>query len=147
MKTLINLQVIVFFLLLSGCANIDVTHYRHEKPELDLPRFFSAPVQAWGMFQTRTGEVIKRFIVTIDGRMEGHQLVLDERFVYSDGTRQRRVWTLTPDGPGRWRGTADDVVGQAHGQIAGNTLRWRYTLNLEVEGTIYPCSSMTGCTW
>lgn len=36
----------------------------------------------------------------------------NERFLYSDGTRQQPVWTLTPDGPGRWRGRAGDVVGE-----------------------------------
>ncbi|GGU73948.1 lipoprotein [Pseudomonas laurentiana] len=125
-------------LLLSSCGNVDVDHYRNETPALDLPRFFSVPVQAWGMFQKRSGEVVKRFHVTIEGRMEGQALILDERFVYSDGTRQQRVWRLTPSGPGRWRGTAGDVIGEAEGQVAGNALRWRYTLNLEVDGAFYP---------
>lgn len=59
---------------------------------LDLPTYFSGPVQAWGMFQDRSGEVIKRFHVDIQSRREGDKLILDERFLYSDGTRQRRVW-------------------------------------------------------
>lgn len=125
-------------LLLSSCSNIEVGHYRNEKPELDLPAFFSQPVKAWGMFQKRSGEVVKRFTVTIESRKQGEQLILDEHFVYSDGTLQRRVWTLTPDGPGRWKGTAGDVIGEAVGEVAGNALRWRYTLNLEVDGKFYP---------
>ncbi|GFM67914.1 lipoprotein [Pseudomonas cichorii] len=125
-------------LLLSSCSSIEVGHYRNEKPELDLPAFFSQPVKAWGMFQKRSGEVVKRFTVTIEGRKQGEQLILDEHFVYSDGTLQRRVWTLTPDGPGRWKGTAGDVIGEAIGEVAGNALRWRYTLNLEVDGKFYP---------
>ena len=54
--------------------------------------------------------------------------------VYSDGKTERRVWRLTDLGGGRWRGEADDVVGEAQGQAAGNALNWRYTLALNVDG-------------
>ena len=111
--------------------------YAAEQPVLNLESYFSRPVQAWGMFQDRSGEVIKRFHVDIQSRRDGEKLILDERFLYSDGTRQRRVWTLTPDGAGRWIGTADDVVGQATGEVAGNALRWQYRLLLPVDDTTY----------
>ncbi|WP_274643224.1 DUF3833 domain-containing protein [Pseudomonas serbica] len=129
-------QVVVLLvsLLLVSCNNVGVEHYAQERPTLDLVAFFSRPVQAWGLFQNRSGEVVKRFHVQIESRVEGQQLILDERFLYSDGTRQRRVWTLQPAGDGRWRGRADDVVGEASGEIAGNALRWRYRLDLPVDG-------------
>ncbi|MFG0380102.1 DUF3833 domain-containing protein [Pseudomonas sp. zbq_18] len=123
--------------LLGGCSGVEVEHYSDQQPRLDLPTFFDGPVEAWGIFEDRSGEVIKRFHVDITSRREGEQLILDERFLYSDGTRQRRVWTLTPDGEGRWRGRADDVLGEAQGEIAGNALRWRYQLNLPVDDTTY----------
>lgn len=129
--------ILLTSLLLASCGQVPVERYANERPTLDLPTFFSGPVKAWGMFQDRSGEVIKRFQVDIDSRREGDKLILDERFLYSDGTRQRRVWTLTPDGPGRWTGTADDVVGQAVGEVAGNALRWRYHLNLPVDDSTY----------
>ena len=44
---------------------------------------------------------------------------------------------VTPDGTDRWRGTADDVVGEAIGELAGNALRWQYQLNLPVDDTTY----------
>lgn len=131
------LLILLTSLMLVSCGQVPVEHYANEKPVLDLPTYFSDPVQAWGMFQDRSGEVIKRFHVDIQSRREGDKLILDERFLYSDGPRQRRVWTLTPDGPGRWLGTADDVVGQAVGEVAGNALRWRYHLNLPVDDTTY----------
>lgn len=92
---------LLLMLSLSSCANVGVKHYADQQPQLDLERFFSKPVKAWGIFQKRSGEVAKRFKVDIASRREGNALILDERFLYSDGTRQRRVWTLTPDGPGR----------------------------------------------
>ena len=121
-------------LMLGSCGNVGVERYAGEQPQLDLVAFFSRPVQAWGMFQKRSGEVVKRFHVRIDSRLEGQRLILDEHFVYSDGTLQQRTWTLTPDGAGRWRGTAGDVVGEAIGEAAGNALHWRYRLDLPVDG-------------
>ena len=123
--------------LLFGCSSVQVDQYRNEKPTLDLRAYFSGRVDAWGMFQKRDGEVVKRFHVLIQGRSEGDKLILDEDFTYSDGSKQRRIWTLTPDGPGRWRGRADDVVGEAIGEVAGNALRWRYVLSLPVDGKVY----------
>ena len=122
---------------LAGCASPDVTQYTNESPELDLVRFFQGKTQAWGMFQKRGGEVVKRFHVVINGTWLDEKLVLDEHFTYSDGTRERRVWTLVKDDQGRWTGTADDVIGTATGELAGNAFRWRYTLALPVDGTVY----------
>ena len=131
------LLIVLSSLLLISCGQVPVERYANEKPVLDLPTYFSGPVQAWGMFQDRSGEVIKRFHVDIQSRREGDKLILDERFLYSDGTRQRLVLTLTPDGTGRWIGTADDVVCEAIGEVAGNALRWRYHLNLPVDDSTY----------
>jgi hypothetical protein len=123
--------------LLAGCANQNLQAYAQAQPALDLARYFNGPVEAHGMFQDRSGQVIKRFVVQIDGSWQGHQGVLDERFVYDDGSTQRRVWHLTRHPDGRYTGTADDVVGEAKGQVAGNTLNWAYTLQLPVDGKVH----------
>lgn len=138
MQSIKALLLLVFScLLLAGCASVSVEDYADEQPELDLLEYFSGPVEAWGMFQNRSGKVVTRFHVQIDSKREGDRLILDEHFSYSDGTTQRRVWTLTPDGPKGWRGTAEDVVGEASGQLAGNAFRWRYTLSLPVDGRVW----------
>ena len=134
------LLLLTLALSVASCGSVDVARYAEQQPALDLQRFFSQPVKAWGMFQKRSGEVAKRFEVNIVSRREGNNLILDERFLYSDGTRQRRVWTLTPEGQGRWSGRAADVVGVAEGQVAGNTLHWRYRLNLPVDDSTYEMS-------
>ena len=63
--------------------------------------------------------------------------MLDEDFTYSDGSKERRVWRLTRQADGSYVGKADDVVGQAVGQVAGNALRWSYTLALPVDGRVW----------
>ena len=131
MRALLTAMVCV---LLTACGNVEVEDYAQEQPKFDLVAFFDRPVEAWGMFQKRSGEVVKRFHVQVTSRRDGDKLILDERFVYSDGTRQQRTWILVPDGPGRWRGTAGDVIGEALGEVAGNALHWRYRLDLPVDG-------------
>jgi hypothetical protein len=134
---MLKVCTLLLCLALASCSGVDVRNYSQEKPTLELREFFEGRVEAWGIFQKRSGEVAKRFHVVINGHSEGSKLILDEAFTYSDGTKQKRVWTLTPDGPGQWRGTAGDVVGEARGEIAGNTLRWRYVLRLPVDGEEY----------
>ena len=68
MKTLL---IVLTSLLLISCGQVPVERYANEKPVLDLPTYFSGPVQAWGMFQDRSGEVIKRFHVDIQSRRDG----------------------------------------------------------------------------
>ncbi len=123
--------------LLAGCATAQPDAYRAEKPLLDLRSYFDGTVDAWGMFQDRSGRVVKRFHVRIDARWDGDRGTLDEHFEYSDGTRQRRVWTIVRHDGGRYTGTAADVVGEARGEAAGNALRWRYVMALEADGRVY----------
>ncbi len=125
-------------LLLSGCgATMQPADYAAERPALDLRRYFNGTVDAWGMFQDRSGKVIKRFTVVMDCRWDGDTGVLDERFTYSDGTQQRRVWTLKKVGPNRYVGSASDVIGEAEGESGGNAFNWKYTLALPVDGRVY----------
>ncbi|MBV6288194.1 DUF3833 domain-containing protein [Pseudomonas aegrilactucae] len=121
-------------LVLAGCGNVEVETYRNQSPAFDLRQYFNGRVDGWGIVQKRSGEVIKRFHVVIDGRSDGENVVLEEHFTYSDGTRQERTWTIRPEGPGRWRGNAGDVVEEARGQSAGFALRWQYVLSVPVDG-------------
>lgn len=122
---------------LSGCAAPQVSDYAQEKPAFDLARYFNGRVQAHGMFQDRFGKVVKRFTVAVQGQWTGNSGVLDEQFSYSDGSTSSRVWHLTQHPDGRVTGTAADVVGEAVGQIAGNTFHWQYTLRQPIGGSVY----------
>lgn len=122
---------------LNGCAGIHVKQYAQEQPSLDLQQYFNGTLDAYGMFQKRSGEVVKRFHVVIDARWQGDVGTLDERFTYSDGTTQQRIWTITKTGAQTYTGTAADVVGLARGERAGNALRWQYVLALPVDDKVY----------
>ena len=99
--------------LLGGCAGVDVNSYKSERPELRLEEYFNGRLDAWGMFQQRDGKVVKRFKVIVDASWEGDRGILDERFTYSDGTTQQRIWRIEKSGAESYTGTADDVIGVA----------------------------------
>jgi hypothetical protein len=138
--TAIALAAAVLAGLLSGCASPQLADYAAEKPVLDMRQYFSGTVDAYGIFTDRSGKVLKRFSVVMKCSWEGapgqETGVLDEAFSNSDGTKDRRVWTLKRSQDGSYTGTAADVVGQARGEEKGNAFRWGYTLKLPVDGKI-----------
>lgn len=131
------LHVIVIGLVCAGCASVSPRQYSKELPVLDLRNYLDGSLEAWGMFQDRDGQVVKRFQVKMVGTWSNNVCRLEEDFKYSDGSTQRRVWTVTRLDANHYTGTADDVVGSATGEAFGNALNWRYTLALPVGKKVY----------
>lgn len=127
---------------LAACGTVDPQVYAQQEPRLDLRDYFKGRLVGHGLFMDRGGEVKRRFVVTIDASWQGEVGTLDESFVWSDGVRERRVWTLrpVPGAPGQWTGTADGVIGEARGTVAGNSLHWTYGFRLPVDGSTYDVS-------
>ncbi len=46
--------------------------------------------------------------------------------------QQERTWRITPLGGGRYTGSAEDIVGEAQGEIVGTTCSWQYKLIVPV---------------
>lgn len=124
-------------LALSGCTGLTPQTYQQQSPPLSLEAYFNGSLTAWGMFEDRSGEVIRRFKVDINGTWQDGVGTLEEDFSYADGQIERRVWTIQALPEGRYIGTAADVIGEAKGHAAGNALHWQYTLALPVGESIY----------
>ncbi len=124
-------------LLLTACRSVGPEAYAAETPTLDLYQYFQGKTDAWGYFADRSGRVVRRFTVAIEGTVRGNDLVLDERFTYSDGTTSQRVWTIRRVDAHSYTGTAGDVIGTARGSAYGNALQWAYVLALEVDNRTY----------
>jgi hypothetical protein len=122
---------------LTGCASPSIDQYVGEKPVLDLKEYFNGTLDAYGVFTDRSGTVVKRFTVVMRCSWQGDEGILDEDFVYSDGTTQKRIWRLKKLPNGAYTGRADDVVGEASGRTVGNAFQWGYTLRLPVDGKEY----------
>jgi hypothetical protein len=87
------------------------------------------PSTARGEFRSITG-VRRSFTAHLAGAWDGRTLTLAEDFAYDDGERDHKTWRLERVGPGRYVGTREDVVGQAHGYQDGAVFRLEYDVVL-----------------
>ena len=127
-----------FILLITGCSKVDIAQYAENKPELDIFSYFEGKTSGWGVVQNRSGKLLRQFKVVIEGSFpDENTLVLNEDFIWSDGEKSKRIWTITRTDDGMYVGTADDVVGTAQGNSSGNVLHWQYHLNIETEGSTW----------
>lgn len=122
---------------LMGCSTVTVDEYKNEKPVLVLEDYLNGEMDAYGIFQDRSGKVVNRFTVKMKAYWKDGVGTLEEDFVYADGSKSRRVWTLKKNAQGDYIGTASDVIGEAIGKTAGNAFHWKYTLDLPVKDTSY----------
>ena len=129
----------VLSLGITSCARRDVgTLYSHQ-PRLVLEEFFVGQSVAYGIFEDRFGNLRRQFRVNLSGQLDGSRLVLDEEFLYDDGERASRIWTIdrlgsAKDGTVSYSGRAADVKVAAHGSQVGNALNWQYDITLEMSG-------------
>ncbi len=125
-------RVLVCFtaFVLSACSSVSVEQYANNKPQLVAEQFFDGKLRAYGIVKDRSGQVIRYFSADIDAWWQDGIGTLDERFTFDDGEQQTRVWKLAPEGDGRYRATAGDVVGSAAMQVSGNSLFLDYVLRI-----------------
>ena len=124
-------------LLVAGCSGLHLDDYADGTPRFDPFVFFPGQTRAWGIVQDWRGRVVRRFEVDIEGRVENDELVLDEDFRYADGEISNREWRIKRNGERRLKGTAGDILGTAAGGLAGNSMRWRYSMNLRMNDKEY----------
>jgi uncharacterized protein DUF3833 len=117
-------------LLLGACASVDIDDYRDQKPPLDIREYFSGNLDAWGVVKDRSGRVTRHFNATLVGQWNGDNGTLDEKFIWSDGERQSRIWSLSMRDAGSFVGSAHDVVGDAIGRQRGNAIQMQYVLRV-----------------
>ena len=127
--------ICVFFL--TGCAGIQGQRYLDQTPQFDLFEFFDGKVVAYGIVQGRDGNLLQKFSVTIDGQVQGDELVLDEFFEYQLGQGpEYRQWRIQKTDSG-FTGGATDIPPNAVGQSYGSAFNWQYSMDLPVgDGTL-----------
>jgi len=120
---------------------MDVQNYKQNTPALNLFDYFQGKTKAWGIFQDRGGNLKRSFVVDLTGTINDKgQLVLEEDFVWNDGEKSRRVWTISKNDNNQFSGTAPDVIGKASGRSSGNAFHWKYDMILPVGDKTYKVS-------
>ena len=93
--------------------------FKDQKPRLIIEEYLSGNIKAWGILQNRSGKVTRQFSADLNGKWDGKQLVLDEKFIWNDGEIQTRQWKIDKIDEHNYEGTAGDVVGKAKGYSYG----------------------------
>ena len=129
------LLLFILFLALNNCSKMKPEDYKDTKPVIKIEDYFQGNVKAWGMLQTRSGEVKRQFVADMKGEFDGQNLILDETFIWSDGEKQERRWTIKKIGDNKYEGTAPDVVGVAKGVSFGSAFKFEYQLLVPYKDT------------
>ena len=127
--------ILILFFFLTGCVNnMKPSDFKDQEPRLVIENFLSGNVKAWGILQNRSGKVIRQFSADLNGKWDGKQLVLDEKFIWSDGEIQTRKWTINKLNENRYEGEASDVAGKAIGYSYGPAFKFEYVLLVPIKG-------------
>lgn len=118
---------------LSSCTAVNVNNYASNKPVMQPEVFFDGLMTAHGVVKDRAGKVIRYFNADIKGSFDGKVITLDEDFVFDDGEKQKRIWEIIKQSDGTYIGTAGDVVGDAIGEISGNSMFLKYKLDVTLD--------------
>ena len=122
-------------LFLTNCvAGMKPEDFKDQKPKLVIEEFLKGNVKAYGVLQNRSGKVTRQFSADLNGKWDGKQLILDEKFNWSDGEIQNRQWKINKLTEHNYEGTAGDVVGKAKGFSYGPAFKFEYVLLVPIKG-------------
>ena len=140
MKQFISIKfflLIVSLLFITSCSSkqtMKPEDFKDKQPRLIIEDYMSGNVKAWGILQNRSGKVTRQFSADLNGKWDGEQLILDEKFNWTDGEVQTRQWKIKKIDNHNYEGTAGDVVGVAKGYSYGPAFKFEYVLLVPVKG-------------
>ncbi len=137
MKYILLALILGGFVMFTGCKNHSLEHYSETSPKMDIQKYFTGPIKAWGIVQDWKGRVSSQFDIEMVGTWEGDVGTLTEHFKFYDGKTQDRVWTIRKIADGKYEGTAHDILDKASGATNGNAARWTYVMDLPVGDSVY----------
>ena len=111
-----------------------IADYRAATPAPSLETAFAGRKLVNGMIYGPTGRIASHFSGTTEGQFTPTERYLAEDFTYSGGMQALRTWRFSEVVEGRFTARAEDIVGDAVGQIAGNAVRLRYRFRMPRNG-------------
>ena len=136
-KFIQSILLIISLFLITSCSknsSMKPEDFKNKEPRLIIEEYLSGNVKAWGVLQNRSGKVTRQFSADLNGKWDGKQLILDEKFIWNDGEIQKRQWKIDKIDEHNYEGTAADVVGTAKGYSYGPTFKFEYVLLVPVKG-------------
>lgn len=136
-KSLLTIIVCCLFIGVSSCSvnspNASHTAHKNVTSPLYFQDFLQGKLTGWGVFEDRSGKVIKRFRIDMEANWENNQCRFIENFSFADGSKQRREWTITQTDATNFDAVANDSVGVGKGRLLGDALNWQYHLSVMTD--------------
>jgi len=124
-------------LSLAGCTSMTAKDYDGSTPSMDMLGYFSGQVHAWGVVQSRSGKVMRRFTLEMQGKLQADgSLAIHETLDYAGSSHETRDWSVRRLDPHHVAATANGIVGTAQGEQYGDALHLQYVLQDSSEGSI-----------
>ena len=136
-KIIRSISLIISLFLITNCSKNNAMKpedFKNKEPRLIIEKYLSGNVKAWGGLQDRSGKVTRQFSADLNGKWDGKQLILDEKFYWDDGEVQNRHWQISKIDENNYEGTAGDVVGKAKGYSYGQAFKFEYVLLVPIKG-------------
>lgn len=124
-------------LLISSCSSNNIQQYANNEPKLNLKNFLQGKITGYGIVEDYKSSVTRRFDFFGVANWEGDYGRFDEKIVYSDGKVESRIWSIHKINETFYEGTTPDVIGKAEITVAGNTMNWKYAMNIKVNNSTY----------
>ncbi len=91
-----NFLLLIFFVFITSCSGNSVMKpedFKDQKPRLIIEDYLTGNVKAWGILQNRSGKVTRQFSADLNGKWDGNQLILDEKFNWHRyGCQKFKLW-------------------------------------------------------
>ncbi len=107
-------------------------------PDNLLTEFFEGDVRAWGLVVPRFGGATRTFSLQMCGAWMSSQFVLKERFEFSDGQVDNRMWEFAFESANNFTGDCDELSRWKSGYASGSTISMEYLFELKVGTQIIP---------
>ncbi|MDQ6655716.1 MAG: DUF3833 domain-containing protein [Verrucomicrobiota bacterium] len=125
------INVILRSAVLLGILFAIQTRASAAEPQFRPEQFFAGHTRSSGVFRNTVGKPEQRFTTDCHGRTRGNTLRLDQRFRYDDGHTQERHWEIRRVDAVHYVGRANDVVGEARGEVTGASFHFAYVVALK----------------
>ena len=129
-----KLKIIFFTIIVvifTGCSKMQIEDFTDKSPEFIPQEYFDGKLRAYGLVKDRNGKIIRTFKGELIGSWDVNGVgTLDEKFVYDDGEKLTRVWTLKPTSKKTFEATAGDIVGTSKMIANGNTVMLDYVMKV-----------------
>ena len=131
-----HLIAVLLTLGLTACSSVSIDDYYDRQPVFSPETFFSGALRAHGVVKDYKGYASRSFVADITACWQIGVGTLDEHFVFDDGEKQTRIWTLSQT-EGAVEATAGDVKGVGQASVSGNTMFLDYVLTIQLsDGSI-----------